>query len=54
MIVKDSSGVKLKYPNRTCNNCKLYPCYDGIELCRCDKASYGCKLYSEIPNKDPT
>lgn len=54
MITKDKSGVKLKYPNRTCKKCKLYPCFDGIESCRCDFSSYGCKLYVGIPNKDPT
>lgn len=47
MIKKDSSGVKLKYPNRTCKKCKLYPCFDGIELCKSDFARVGCKLWQD-------
>ena len=46
-IVKDKFGVKLKYPQRSCKNCKKYPCFNGIINCKSDFAKYGCIYYSE-------
>ncbi len=45
-IVKDDYGVKLKFPERSCNLCKKYPCFDGIENASCDYAKYGCNYWS--------
>ncbi len=44
-IVKDKSGVKLKYPDRTCKECKKYPCIKNMDKLRCDMAKYGCNKY---------
>ena len=43
--MKDSWGVQLKFPDRTCSNCMRYPCIIGQENCRCDFAKYGCINY---------
>lgn len=42
---KDSAGVKYKHLDRTCKECKRFPCFEGIEICKCDFAKYGCRLY---------
>lgn len=47
-VVKDRSGVKLKFPNRRCKDCKKYPCFRGIDKCVSDFASYGCVYYVEL------
>lgn len=44
-VKKDEYGVKYKYPDRTCKECKKYPCFTGITLCRSDFAKYGCIYY---------
>lgn len=44
---RDNYGVKLKYPDRTCKQCRKYPCFEGIEICSSDFAKYGCFYYSE-------
>lgn len=46
-VIKDEYGVKLKFPERECTNCKKYPCFKGIEKCRSCFAKYGCKRYTE-------
>lgn len=46
-VRKDEYGVKLKFPDRTCESCRKYPCFDGIKKCSCDFAKYGCIYYSE-------
>lgn len=46
-VAKDKFGVKLKYPERSCKNCKKYPCFSGITNCKSDFAKYGCNYYSE-------
>lgn len=46
-VIKDEYGVKLKFPDRTCQSCRKYPCFDGIKKCSCDFAKYGCTYYSE-------
>lgn len=46
-VVKDKFGVKLKYPERSCKNCKKYPCFSGITNCKSDFAKYGCIYYIE-------
>lgn len=53
MIVRDKYGVKLKYPNRNCDTCQKYPCFEGIKKCRSNFAKNGCKYYLELKNKDP-
>lgn len=45
MVQRDPSGGKYKYPKRTCKECSLYPCFEGIENCICDFAKYGCRTY---------
>lgn len=44
--IKDKYGIKLKFPDRTCQECKRYPCFEGIERCISDFAKYGCIIYS--------
>ena len=44
-IDKDSEGVKYKYLDRSCRQCKRCPCFEGIEICKCDFAKYGCRQY---------
>lgn len=46
-VTKDKFGIKLKYPERDCKNCKKYPCFKGIAQCRSNFASYGCIYYSQ-------
>lgn len=46
-VIRDKFGTKLKYPNRTCKDCKEFPCFTGIENCKCDFAKYGCINYFE-------
>ena len=46
-VVKDKFGVKLKYPERSCKNCKKYLCFSGITNCKSDFAKYGCIYYIE-------
>lgn len=41
-VVKDKFGVKLKFPTRSCKQCKRYPCFPEINKCSCDFAMYGC------------
>jgi len=41
----DKYRVRLKFPERTCKQCIRYPCFQGIENCRCDFAKYGCKSF---------
>ena len=50
--MKDKYGTKIKYPNRTCQECAKYPCFEGIEKCRSNFAKYGCKIWM-LGNKDP-
>lgn len=45
-VKKDKFGVRLKYPERDCKTCKKYPCFEGIDKCICNFASYGCNYYS--------
>lgn len=47
MIKKDAWGIKLKYPDRKCIECKRYPCFDNIQNCKSDFAQYGCTIYSD-------
>ena len=45
-ITKDEYGVKIKYPNRKCEDCSRYPCFSGIEKCVSNFAKYGCTMWS--------
>ena len=45
MQKKDKFGIKLKFPERSCKQCKRYPCFTGIDKCVCDLATYGCTLF---------
>lgn len=42
--MKKLSG-KTKFPNRSCTECKKYPCMKNFEIFRSDFAKYGCKNY---------
>lgn len=44
---KDRDGVKYQYPERTCIECRKYPCFRGIEKRQCDYAKYGCINYED-------
>lgn len=46
-VEKDPNGVKYKFPERTCKDCWIYPCFQGIENCVCDMAKYGCRSYKQ-------
>lgn len=46
-VVKDKFGVSLKKPNRTCKDCKSYPCFTGLDKCVSDFAKYGCVNYED-------
>lgn len=46
-VIKDKYGTKLTYPERTCKDCKHYPCFPDIAKCRSDFAKYGCKRYGD-------
>lgn len=34
--------IDFKFPERSCKDCLLYPCFNGIEKRACDFAKYGC------------
>ena len=42
---KDRNGIKLKFPDRSCKQCKKYSCMQNFELFKCDFAKYGCKQF---------
>lgn len=46
-MVKDEYGTILKYPDRSCKDCKRYPCFPEINKCRSNFAAYGCLQYKE-------
>lgn len=46
-VKKDKYGVKLKFPNRSCQKCQKYPCFPEISKCSSDFAAYGCTYYKE-------
>ena len=35
-VERDKYGIVLKYPQRTCKKCKLYPCFPEIKKCYSD------------------
>lgn len=44
---QDKFGVRLKFPERSCNQCAKYPCFDGIKKCKSDFAKYGCIYFKK-------
>jgi hypothetical protein len=46
-LLKDSSGFRYKYPNRSCSNCLKYPCFLRMDNLHFDFAKYGCSEYKE-------
>lgn len=44
---KDKDGVKYQHPERTCIDCRKYPCFRGMINCQCDYAKYGCINYKD-------
>lgn len=44
---RDENGVRIKYPDRNCQQCKNYPCFEGMENCLSNFAMYGCVLFEE-------
>jgi len=46
--VRDDDGIILKFPKRTCLECKNYPCFIGIETMECDFAKYGCVKFNKV------
>lgn len=47
-VSRDKFGIKYQFPNRTCIDCKKYPCFQGIQNCVCNFAAYGCKYYQGL------
>lgn len=43
--IRDKDGVVLKFEDRSCKDCSLYPCFQGQENCVSDMAKYGCTAY---------
>lgn|GEM_PF-3358979 len=43
--LKDKNNIIYKYPERTCKNCKKYPCFKGFDFINLDFAKYGCLNY---------
>ena len=41
----DEEEIRLRVPNHSCATCAYYPCFLGIENCKCNFAQYGCKSY---------
>ena len=50
-VIRDKDGVKYNTPDRTCKDCKHYPCIIGQENCFADFAKYGCTLYDGLCSK---
>lgn len=48
---RDKYGVKLKFPERTCKQCKKYPCFPEINMGVCNYAAYGCFDYNDCSSK---
>lgn len=42
----DRTGIKYKFPERTCKVCKNYPCNEDLEELDADFAKYGCQYYT--------
>lgn len=42
---RDKYMLRYKYPNRTCKQCKKYPCFPEIDTCSSNFAAYGCELW---------
>lgn len=42
----DSSGIKYRFPERSCLTCKNYPCDEDLNKLDADFAKYGCQYYS--------
>lgn len=46
MQIKDINNIKYKFPEKTCKECKKYPCMINMDIFKCDFAKYGCKDYT--------
>lgn len=46
-IKRDKYGIKLKFPDRKCQECQKYPCFPEISKCVSNFAAYGCIYYKE-------
>lgn len=46
IVHRDKDGIKLKYPERTCSQCKKYPCFDKMDILNFDFAKYGCSDFT--------
>lgn len=40
-----NSSKKVKFPERSCIDCKRYPCMSNFEVFKSDFAKYGCKNF---------
>lgn len=49
-MIKDKFGVKFKFPDRSCKDCKNYKCFQEIDKCVCDFGKYGCKNFKPKEN----
>ena len=43
---EDKWKIKFKFPERTCKDCKRYPCIINQQILKCDFAKYGCTKYA--------
>lgn len=41
----DEEEIRLRVPNHSCDTCAYYPCFLGMENCKCNFAQYGCRSY---------
>lgn len=48
VMFKDADGFRYKHPERTCKNCKNYPCLENLDKLNCNFAAYGCKMFDDI------
>ena len=49
-VPRDQDGVKLNFPERSCEECSHYPCILGQKECIADFAKYGCSEYKSKIN----
>lgn len=47
MEMTDRWGAIIKYPQRSCKDCKNFPCFANFDKCKCDFAKYGCVDYDK-------
>ena len=44
-VARDPDGIRYYNPERSCKECRHYPCLIGHENLKADFAKYGCTMY---------